>query len=458
MLKKNDIITLKIEDITNLGFGVSRHGGIVVFVSDTIPGDEIKAKVIKVKDSYAVARCESYLKRSPLYDGTRCDNAKCRSCAYKSLSYSDELKLKRTTVKSAFDKAGLHGIEVGEVFASPLTVGYRNKAQYPVSKDSQGNIVIGFYAPKSHNVCDACDCPLAPAEFADILKLLKAKIKEYGISVYDEKSGTGLLRHIYLRRSESSGEILLTLVVNGTSLPHEETLTEDIRAHFPSVCGILLNVNEADTNVILGDKWITLFGKDYITDTLCDVKLKITAPSFYQVNRSVAEAIYKKAFSLADLSKNDTLLDLYCGAGSIGLSMARSVKELIGIEIIESAVECAKENAIANGINNAKFFVGDAKNTEKLLAHAESELKRKIRPDVVILDPPRAGCDEALIEFVSRLSPKRIVYISCNPQTLARDAVRFANFGYGCDKVFGYDMFPLTGHVESLVCLQRQTN
>ena len=215
MLKKNDIITLKIEDITNLGFGVSRHGGIVVFVSDTIPGDEIKAKVIKVKDSYAVARCESYLKRSPLYDGTRCDNAKCRSCAYKSLSYSDELKLKSATVKSAFDKAGLHGIEVEEVFASPLTVGYRNKAQYPVSKDSQGNIVIGFYAPKSHNVCDACDCPLAPAEFADILKLLKAKIKEYGISVYDEKSSTGLLRHIYLRRSESSGEILLTLVVNG---------------------------------------------------------------------------------------------------------------------------------------------------------------------------------------------------------------------------------------------------
>ena len=456
MLKKNDIITLKIEDITNLGFGVARHEGIVVFVSDTVPQDEITAKIIKVKDSFAVARCEGYIKRSPLYDGTRCQNTKCHSCAYKALSYADELKIKRASIKSAFDKAGIRDISVEEVYGSPVIFGYRNKAQYPVSTDRQGNIKIGFYAPKSHNVCDACDCPLAPSEFAAMLNFLKEKIKEYGISTYDEESGKGLLRHIYLRRSETTGEILLTFVINGNSLPHSESLVKDICDSFPDVCGILLNINKADTNVILGDKWITLFGKDYITDTLCGVKLKITAPSFYQVNRSVAEAIYKKACELAELGPDDSLLDLYCGAGSIGLSMAKSVRELIGIEIIESAVECARYNAEANGITNARFFVGDAKNTEGLLSRAEGELMRKITPDVVILDPPRGGCDEELIKFVSRLSPRKIVYISCNPQTLARDVARFNPLGYSCDRVMGYDMFPLTGHVETIVCLRKQ--
>ena len=252
-----------------------------------------------------------------------------------------------------------------------------------------------------------------------------------------------------------SAEVLLTIIINGSSLPHEDELVSVMTGLFPDIVGILVNENTADTNVILGEKFRTVFGRDYIYDTLAGVKLKITAPSFYQVNHGAAELLYKKAAELALPTKDDVLLDLYCGAGSIGLSMADSVGELVGIEIIESAVLCARENAKDNGIKNAKFYTGDAKNTERLLDNAERELGRKISPTIVVLDPPRAGCDEGLIRYVASLSPKRVVYISCNPTTLARDCAVFQNLGYTCDKVTAVDLFPMTGHVESVVCLTR---
>lgn len=455
-MKKNDIIELKINSITNLGFGVGRHEGLVVFVSGAVTDDVILAKIIKVTSSYAVGRVEKFIEKSEVRVDGRCGVSACSSCAYKCISYEYEKKLKLADVKSAFSKAGLQDVKITELIPSPKTVSYRNKAQYPIGRDKNGGYVIGFFAPKSHRVTEARACPLAPPAFSEILDTLAQFFDRHSISVYDEVSGKGLLRHVYLRRGEVSGEILLTLVINGTSLPCENELVDVITEAFPKVVGILINENTEDTNVILGKKFKTIFGRDYIYDTLAGVKLKITAPSFYQVNHGAAELLYKKARELAVPTRNDVLLDLYCGAGSIGLSMADSVEELIGIEIIDSAVLCARENAKDNGILNAKFYTGDAKNTEKLLDNAERELGKKIEPTIVVLDPPRAGCDEALIKYVASLSPKRIVYISCNPTTLARDCALFSELGYACGEVTAVDLFPTTGHVETIVCLCKQ--
>ena len=456
MLKKNDLVNLKITDITNLGFGVGRSVGVVVFVSGAVPGDEAEVKIIKVASSYAVGRVEKFIKKSPLRVSDRCNNAACTSCAYKSISYAQELEIKRHSVAEAFIKAGLPEIKVEAVTPSPSQSGYRNKAQYPIARAKDGEYVIGFYAPKSHRVTEARKCPLAPEIFSEILDTLARFFKKHGLSTYDEESGEGLLRHIYLRRGEVSGEILLTLVVNGKSIPHADELCADITSRYPDVVGILLNANTKSTNVILGDEYITLFGRDYIFDTLGGVRLKITAPSFYQVNRAAADLLYRKATELAAPTKNDVLLDLYCGAGSIGLSMANAAKEVIGIEIVESAVECAKFNAETNGITNAEFYTGDAKDTEKLLERAEDLRGAKILPDIIVLDPPRAGCDERLVRYVARLSPRRVVYVSCNPETLARDVAIFKSLGYETNIVYPFDLFPTTGHVECVVCLTRK--
>jgi 23S rRNA (uracil1939-C5)-methyltransferase len=284
---------------------------------------------------------------------------------------------------------------------------------------------------------------------------LRVFFKKHAYSVYDEKSGRGLLRHVYLRRAEQSGEILLTLVVNGSQIPDEDVLVCELTAAFPDLVGILLNENREDTNVILSDTYRTLYGKNYITDTLAGVTLEIAASAFYQVNRRGAELLYGEAKRLAGLKKSDLLLDLYCGTGAIGLSMAKDVRELIGIEIVADAVECAKRNAAASGIENASFFVGDAADAEKILENAERARGEKLRPDVVILDPPRKGCDSRLLSFVASLSPRTVVYVSCNPDTLARDVALLVPLGYTTDKVQPVDMFPGTGHVESVVCLTR---
>ena len=453
--KKNELVRITIDDITDLGFGVGRLGGVVVFVSDTVPGDVIEAKIIKVNSSYLVARVEKYIEKSNRRVTGRCSECACKSCAYKNISYADESKLKEDGVRRLFSISSLAGISTAPVTVSPSELRYRNKAQYPIALIN-GEYKVGFFAPKSHRVTPIEDCPLTPEVFSDIVALLKKYFAEKKLSVYDETTGEGLLRHIYLRRGEVSGEILLTLVINGDRIPDSASLVELVTSSFPEVVGVLLNVNKENTNVVLGDKFITLYGRDYIYDTLAGVLLKITAPSFYQVNHGAAELLYAKAKELAGPEKNDTLLDLFCGAGSIGLSMADSVNELIGIEIVGSAVECAKENAHSNGMSNALFFTGDATETERLLANAERELGRKISPDVIILDPPRAGCDERLVRFVSSLEPKRIVYISCNPKTLARDVAIFRNCGYDTDTVYPFDLFPMTGHVESVVCLDKK--
>ncbi len=453
-LRKNDVFVAEIIDITNLGFGVAKIDGQVVFVSGAVTGDVARIKIIKTSGSFSVGRVEEFIALSDKRVNGRCDNALCKSCAYKCLGYEYEQGLKEESVRQIFKKSGLSEVEVLPLVASPTERGYRNKAQYPVSRDKNGKYIIGFFAPKSHRVTEAADCPLAPEAFAGILEVIRAFLEEKQVSVYDEESGEGLLRHIYLRRGELSGEVLLTLVINGEALPCSDELVKKITEKFPEVVGILLNVNKKNTNVILGERFITLFGRDYIFDTLGGVRLKITAPSFYQVNHSAAELLYAKAKELAAPQKDDLVLDLYCGAGSIGLSMADVAGEIIGIEIVESAVECAKFNAEQNGISNASFYAGNASEAARLLAPAEKARGEKILPNIVILDPPRAGTTEELIEHICSLAPRKVVYISCNPQTLARDVVAFNKHGYFCDSVTPFDLFPMTGHVESVVCIE----
>jgi len=454
-MKKNDIVRLEIEDLNNLGFGVARIDGKAVFVSGAVTGDTVEAQLIKVNASYAVAIVKKLLVRSPLRTEGRCPYPACTACAYKSIEYAHELKTKQGNVRASFRKAGLSEIEVLPVLSTGQTCGYRNKAQYPIGKDAKGNFVFGFYAPKSHTVKEAAACPLQPAIFAEILELLRVFFKENDLSVYDEKTGKGLLRHIYLRRAEKNGEVLLTLVINGSGLPCEEALVSRVCAAFPSVVGILINENREDTNVILSDTYRTLWGQNYMTDELSGVTLRIAPSAFYQVNHDGAELLYGEAKALAGLRKTDLLLDLYCGTGAIGLSMAKDVREVIGIEIVADAIECAKQNAALSGIENASFFVGDAADAEKILENAEKARGEAIRPDVIVLDPPRKGCDAKLLSFVASLSPRTIVYVSCGPDTLARDVAILAPLGYTTDKVQPVDMFPGTGHVECVVCLTR---
>lgn len=457
MMTKNSLVELEITDMTNLGFGVGKVQGAVVFVSGAVTGDRLIARIIKPSSSYSIARIERLIKPSERRTEGRCPIGGCHSCAYREIDYSYELEIKRETVISAMRKAGLSDVRVTEIIGSPSSVEYRNKAQYPIAMSPSGDYIIGFFAPKSHRVTEAAACPLAPREFSAMLETLRAFFKKHSISVYSEESGEGLLRHIYLRRGEVSGEVLLTLVINGRALPYSDELVGIITKEYPSVVGILLNENTERTNVILGERYTVLFGRDYIYDTLCGVRLKISAPSFYQVNHDAAELLYKKARELARLEKRDTLLDLYCGAGSIGLSMAADCREVIGIEIIPSAVECATQNARDNGITNASFYVGDAADTERLLERAEMERGSAVTPDVVILDPPRAGAASELVRFISeRLSPSRIVYISCNPMTLARDLALFRELGYVIGEVTAVDLFAGTGHVESVVRLERR--
>ena len=454
MSEKNAIVRLTITDINNLGFGVGRMpDGKVVFVAGAADGDECDVRIIKVARDYCVGRVETLITPSPYRtDAPHCTVRGCGGCAYTAISYTHELAIKRHTVEAAFRKAGV-AVEVSDVMTAGACTGYRNKAQYPVAAGRDGPPVIGFYAQKTHRVTEAAHCPLTPPVFGEIADAVRAHAVSAGVIPYDEESGKGLLRHIYLRTSAGGEEILLTLVVTEGRYPEADRLVAELTARFSSLVGILLNVNAKRTNVILGERYLTLFGRDYIYDTLAGVRLRIAPAAFYQVNHDAAELLYRKAAELAAPERDDVLLDLYCGTGSIGLSMAHRVRHLFGIEIVPEAIACARENARAAGIANATFAVGDAKTTGAILAEHGVP-----RPNVIVLDPPRAGCDTNLLDTVAELSPDRLVYISCNPDTLARDVALLSSLGYTFGTVTPVDLFPRTGHVESLVCLTRQTN
>ena len=455
MLQKNTVYKVTVSDMNFLGFGVAHIDGVAVFAKGAVTGDVAEIKIIKTAKTYAVARVEKILERSDkrIEDVCPVSNA-CGGCAFRSIDYSCEKELKENSVKQSFIKQGMKEVEVARLTSVERLSNYRNKGQYPVRK-VDGKIVIGFFAAKSHRVLNCLDCDLQSDAFAPILEEIRAFLTEKDISVYDEESGRGLVRHIYLRIGEKTGEIMLCLVLNGEKLPFEEEFVKTVCEKFPSIKSLYINVNTEDTNVVLGKKYRLLFGREYIEDILCDVRLRITPASFYQVNRDAAELLYKKAAELAEFCGDELLLDLYCGIGSIGLSMAKNVKKLIGIEVVPAAIECAKENARINAIANASFYCGDAAEAEKLLDGAR-EAEGEFVPDTVILDPPRKGCAEELLAYLTKLSVKKIVYISCNSETLARDAKFLTENGYKMGKVFPFDLFCRTGHCECVTKFEKK--
>lgn len=450
-IKKDSEIELDITDLNNLGNGVGRVGGWVVFVRGAVSGDRVRAKVIKVNKSFAVAKLTEIITRSP----HRCAEDICKTplscggCVYRHVSYGHELDIKRGYVKAAFAKAGLGDAEILPVLSTGRVKGYRNKGQYPVARGKNG-IYAGFYASKTHKVIPAENCAIQDERFGEILRFVCEYAESASWSVYDEESGMGELRHIYLRVGDKTGEIMLCLVVNAGSLCGEKDFAEAVTKRFPDIVSVILNENRESTNVVLGNKYRTLWGKDGIEDILCGLRFFISPDSFYQVNRDGAELLYGTAAEMAELRGDEVMLDLYCGTGTIGLSMANRVSRLCGVEIVGGAVRCAKENAERNGITNAEFICADAGNKDTILAAAGGK-----RPDVVIMDPPRKGSTKELVDCLADLCVPKIVYVSCDPDTLARDVKWFTERGYSFGAVQPVDMFAKTGHVESVVCLTK---
>ncbi len=460
-MKKNDVFLLTIEEINNLGCGVGHLNnadgtkGTVVFVRDAVTGDRIEARAIKINKSYVVARIERMLELSPLRCEPDCTAKGCGGCVYRHIGYEHELEIKRAYVQNAFRKAGLADVAVAPVRHTGELVGYRNKAQYPVRGGKNG-MEVGFFATGTHRIVPADACSLQPPVFAELTRFVCDFCNRYAISAYDEESGRGLLRHIYLRRGTRTGEVMLCLVVNGERMPREREFAESVMARYPEVVSVMLNINRENTNVVLGDTYRLLGGRGWIEDELCGLRFRISAGAFYQVNHDACELLYGIAKEKAELTGRETLLDLYCGIGTIGLSMADRAKEVIGIEIVDEAVKRAAENAERNGITHASFYCGDASDAKKLLANAE-RMRGALdtASTTVIFDPPRKGSTHELIEYISERNFRRVVYVSCNPDTLARDCVWFRELGYEIGEVTPVDLFPRTGHVESVVCLTR---
>ena len=451
MLKKNDIVTLTITDLTNEGMGVAKHDGYVLFVPKTAVGDVISAKVLKTLTSHGFAKCEKIITPSPTRTNVDCPVfSKCGGCLFRHITYEAELAIKKNWVDEHFRRIGKLNIACDTIIPSPCEYAYRNKAQIPCGEDKDGNPAFGFFAPHSHRIIPSGNCLLQPAFYTDIIKTVETWMKEYGVKPYNEKTHKGIFRHLFIRDGRVSGEVMVCLVANVDKLPHADTLVKMLRETNAKIASIVLNVNKKPGNEILGLQCITLYGKDTIRDTLCGVSFDISPLSFYQVNHDGAEVLYRTAAEFAELHNGDTLLDLYCGVGTIGLSMAGKAGKLIGVEVIPAAVENAKENARRNGVANAEFICADAGEAAAKLASTN------MKPDVVIVDPPRKGCGEDVIEAMKTLSPKRIVMVSCNSATAARDAARLAEIGYVPIKMRAVDMFPRTGHVECVVCLTRK--
>ncbi|MBO5269166.1 MAG: 23S rRNA (uracil(1939)-C(5))-methyltransferase RlmD, partial [Clostridia bacterium] len=463
-IRKNDRFFLDVTEMNNLGYGVGhlaagyREDGTVVFVNGAVTGETVEVVAIKVNKSYIVGKLHKIVTPSPKRESVDLCRAPlgCGGCIYRAISYEYEKELKREYVENCFRREGLTDVPVLPVLSTGRVRGYRNKGQYPVARGKNG-IEAGFYAAKSHRLVPATDCALQPAIFASIVAFLCDFATRHKISAYDEESGRGLLRHFYLRAGEGTGEVLVTVVVREANFPHGYEMARELRKRFPEVVGVLLNVQPENTNVVLGDRYILLEGSPVLHDVLCGRRFSIDPAAFWQVNHDGAELLYGLARERAMLTGKETLLDLYCGIGSIGLSMADGVKELIGIEIVPEAVRCSKENAAENGIANASFYCGDASSAEAFLSAAEAERGAPIKADVVIIDPPRKGTTRELIDCIAARRIPRVVYVSCGADTLARDCKYFRECGYEIGEVQPVDLFPRTGHVESVVCLTRKS-
>ena len=444
-LEKGSVYTAVIDGYSSEGLGIARVNGAVVFVPHAVRGEEIDLRITKVmKTSYAGEIVKIH-NPSPERMEPECPYAgKCGGCAYRHLTYPEELWAKRQRVQDALTRIGGLELTVEEILGAKNPEHYRNKSQYPVGADGS----IGFFQARTHKVVPIRRC-LIQTEAADrTAQAVGEWMRRYKISAYDETTGKGLVRHVCVRVNRK-GESLCCVVVNGNKVPREPELAAYVTAAVPHTVGVLLNSNTRRGNVILGDKYRTLFGRNYLMDILCGLEFKLSMPSFYQVNRDQAEVLYGKALEFAGLTGNETVLDLYCGIGTITLCLAKAAKRVIGAEIVPPAIRDAKENALRNHIENAEFFCGDAAD---IAAKLESE---GLRPDVVTVDPPRKGLAPEVIASVAAMGPEKVVYVSCDPATLGRDVKIFREFGYEAKRAAAVDMFPGTAHVETVVLMTR---
>ena len=439
-LRQNQVYTGTVESYSSEGLGIVRLDGAVVFVPRAVRGERVELKITKVMKNAAAGEIVRITEPSPERMEPDCPwYGRCGGCDFRHLRYGEELRAKRQRVQDALTRLGGAEIPVEEILGAEHPEYYRNKGQYPVGADG----TIGFYQVRTHKVVPVDRCRLQTAESDATAQAVGAWMRRYQVPAYDERTGKGLVRHVYVRANRQ-GETLCCVLANGKQLPREPELTAYIRAAAPKTVGVVLGVNTRRGNGILGEKYRTLWGESSLMDTLCGLRFRLSVPSFYQVNREQAEVLYRKAVEFAGLTGGQTVLDLYCGTGTITLCMAAEAKRVIGAEIVPEAIRDAKENAARNGIDNAEFFCGDA-------SDIAAKLEREgLRPDVITVDPPRKGLAPEVIGSISAMGPERVVYVSCDPATLGRDVKRFAGYGYRAVRAAAVDMFPRTKHVETV--------
>ena len=450
--RKNDLVTLEIEDCGIDGEGIGKADGFTVFVKDAVIGDTVTAKIIKAKKNYGYGRLMEVLKPSPYRVEPKCEFARqCGGCQLQALSYDQQLVFKTNKVKGHLERiGGFTDIPMEPIIGMDELFHYRNKAQFPVGRNKEGKIVTGFYAGRTHNIIENRDCALGVAENKEVLDRVIAHMEKYGIEPYNEATGKGLVRHVLIRYGYFTKEVMVCLILNGNKLPKEEQLVKSL-CEIPGMTSITINVNKKHSNVILGEEIRLLWGQEYITDRIGDISYQISPLSFYQVNPMQTQKLYAKALEYADLHGEETVWDLYCGIGTISLFLAQKAKFVRGVEIVPAAIENAKENAKLNGLENTEFFVGKA---EEVLPREYK--KNGVYADVIVVDPPRKGCDETLLETMVEMNPDRIVYVSCDSATLARDLKYLCERGYELRKVCPVDQFGMTVHVETVVLLSQQ--
>ena len=455
-IKKNDIFTVQITDTGTEGEGIGKIAGFTLFVKDAVIGDTVQVKVMKAKKNYAYAKLEKVLVPSPFRVQPPCAfHRQCGGCQLQSLSYEKQLEFKQNKIRNNLVRIGGFEPEKIDACMEPI-IGmedpwhYRNKAQFPFGYDKEGNVVTGFYAGRTHTIIPNTDCALGVKENKEILEIILAYMKKYAVSAYEETTGKGLVRHVLIRKGFASGQIMVCLILNGKKLPEEQWLAEELWK-IPGMTSVSVNVNTERTNVIMGKKVRVLKGEEKIEDAIGDVVFRISPLSFYQVNPVQTRKLYGQALEYAGLTGEETVWDLYCGIGTISLFLAQKAKKVYGVEIVPEAIADAKENAVRNGITNAEFFVGKA---EEVLPQMYEE--EGVYADVIVVDPPRKGCDEKCLETMVRMRPERIVYVSCDSATLGRDLRSLGGMGYEIGKWRGCDMFPGTGHVETVCLLTRK--
>ncbi len=450
MVEKNKHYNIEITGVSSDGNGVGKIDGFTVFVPMTVTGDVAEIIVVKVLSKYSIGRLMNIITPSAMRETPKCPVYKrCGGCHLQHIKYEHQLEIKRGFIEDAMSRiGGFVGFKCDDILGMETPERYRNKCIFPIGTNKNGEIVSGFYARRSHDIISVGDCMAGIGENEKIVGAIKEYMREAKVLPYDEATHKGIVRRVFIRDARTNGEIMVVVSINGKSLPEKDRLIARLMSVSDKIVSIYININEAHTNNVLGDTNKLIYGKAEIEDKLCGIEFKISPHSFYQINPYMTEALYNRALEYAEITSEDNVFDVYCGIGTISLAAAKRAKTVVGIEIVEQAVKNAKENARNNGIKNAQFFADNAENAVPKL------INDGLKPDIVILDPPRKGSDEQTLRAIAKVAPKRIVYVSCNPSTLARDAKLLRELGYTPTACTGADMFPHTNHVETIALLQ----